>query len=158
MRDAGLDAEQQYTHAFLSHLEAQTDLDEQEYTNDDLKHDLNWMILHGPYGNFSGEAYPFINRIPFATWEIPIIRSATPNVPCFLVYGIVHDLVVEVSIYMTQTYRNVIGIAVPLTPDRSTTFHTINIDTLEKFLESYFDKTPITVVLDDSDGCDTEAN
>ena len=81
--------------------------------------------------------------------------------PCILVYGIVHDLVVRASIYLTQ-YRNVIGIDVPQTPDLTASLYTIHIDTVAKFLTEYFDKTPnvtqpITVVLDNSDGSDTEA-
>ena len=68
----------------------------------------------------------------------------------------VHDLVVRASIYVTQ-YRNVIGIDVPQTPDKSASLYTIHIDTVAKFLKEYFDKTPITVVLDNSDGSDTEA-
>ncbi len=82
--------------------------------------------------------------------------STMVNGMCILVYGIVHDLVVRASIYLTQ-YRNVIGIDVPQTPDKSATFYTIHIDTVAKFLKEYFDKTPITVVLDNSDGSDTEA-
>ena len=76
--------------------------------------------------------------------------------PCILVYGIMHDLVVRTSIYLTQ-YRNVIGINVPQTPDKSATFYTIHIDTIAKFLKEYFDKSPITVVLYNSDGSDTVA-
>ena len=45
----------------------------------------------------------------------------------------------------------------PQTPDKSATLYTIHIDTVAKFLKEYFDKTPIIVVLDNSDGSDTEA-
>ena len=78
------------------------------------------------------------------------------NLPDIYVYGLVHDFVVRVSIYLTQ-YRNVIRIDVPQTPDIAATLYTIHIDTVAKFLKEYFDKTPITVVLDNSDGSDTEA-
>ena len=78
------------------------------------------------------------------------------NRPDIYVYGLVHDFVVRVSIYLTQ-YRNVIRIDVPQTPDKSATLYTININNVAKFLKEYFDKTPITVVLDNSDGSDTEA-
>ena len=45
----------------------------------------------------------------------------------------------------------------PQTPDKSATLYTIHIDIVAKFLKEYFDKTPITVVLDDSDGSDIDA-
>jgi hypothetical protein len=156
-RSAGLNAEKLYTVEVLRQMEEQTDLGEPDFTHNDLEHDISLTIENDSNGNFSRDAFQSIRRIPIAKREIPIIQSGTTNVPCILVYGIVHDLVVQVSIYMTQTYRNVIGIDVPLTPERSATFYTIELDTVDKFLQEYFDKTPITVELDDSDGSDTEA-
>ena len=147
-------------------MEMESDLEEPDFTHNDLVHDVDWIIANDSNGDFSRDACQFIRRIPVAKREIPIIRTRNIsgwnvhdgewNVPCILVYGIVHDLVVRASIYLTQ-YRNVIGIDVPQTPDKSATFYTIHIDTVAKFLKEYFDKTPITVVLDNSDGSDTEA-
>ncbi len=60
-----------------------------------------------------------------------------------LVYGIVHDLVVQVSIYVAK-YQNVIGFHAQQTFEQSATSYTIHIDMVAKFLKEYFDKTPIT--------------
>ena len=128
-----------------------------------MEHDVDWIIVKDSNGDFSQDKCQIIRRMPV---EIPTIRTRNRsgwnvhdggwNVPCILVYGIVHDLVVRASIYLTQ-YRNVIGIDVPQTPDISATLYTIHIDTVAKFLKEHFDKTPITVVLDNSDGSDAEA-
>ena len=147
-------------------MEKGSHLEKPETTQNDLEHDIDWIIANVSNGDFSRDACQFIRMIPVATREIPIIGTRSTlgwnvhdggwNVPCILVYGIVHDLVVRASIYLTQ-YRNVIGIDVPQTPDKSATLYTIHIDTVAKFLKEYFDKTPINVVLDNSDGSDTEA-
>ena len=124
-------------------------------THNDLEQVVNWIIANESNGDFSRDAWQFITRFPINKREIPIIRTNV-SYPCILVYGIVHDLIVRASIYLTQ-YRNVIGIDVPQTPDKSATLYTIDINTVAKFLKEYFDKTPITVFLDNSDGSDTEA-
>jgi len=131
-----------------------------------VEHDVELIIAKESNGDFSQDECQIRRRMPVATREIPTIRTrnrsgwnfhdAKWNWPCIHVYGLVHDLVVRVNIYLTQ-YRNVIGIDVPQTPDKSATLNTIHIDTVAKFLKEYFDKTPITVVLDNSDGSDTEA-
>jgi hypothetical protein len=54
--------------------------------------------------------------------------------PYILVCGIVHDLVLQVSIYMTK-YRNVIGFDVPQTPKQSATSYSIHLDMAGKVQE-----------------------
>jgi hypothetical protein len=164
-RSAGLDAEKLYTEEDLRRMEMESHLEEPETTQNDLEHDVDWIIANDSNGDFSRDACRFIRRIPVAKRDIPIIRTRNIfgwnvhygewNMPCILVYGIVHDLVVRASICLTQ-YWNVIGIDVSQTPDKSASFYTIHIDTVAKFLKEYFDKTPITVFLDNSDGSDTE--
>ena len=140
---------------------------DEKTTHEDLDQVVDWIVANESNGDFSRDAWQFITRIPINKREIPIIRTNV-SYPCILVYGIVHDLIVRASIYLT-TFRNVIGIDVPHTPDKSglcytlhhqhksATLYTNNINNVAKFLKEYFDKTPITVVLDNSDGSDTEA-
>ena len=165
-RSAGLNADHVLTDDDLRHMALFSHLNEPETSQDDVEHDVELIIAKDSNGDFSQDESQIIRRMPVATREIPTIRTRNKsgwnvhdgesNWPCIHVYGIVHDLVVRVSIYLTQ-YRNVIGIDVPQTPDLTVSLYTIHIDTVAKFLKEYFDKTPITVVLDNSDGSDTEA-
>jgi hypothetical protein len=170
-RSAGLNAGHVLTDDDLRHMELFSHLDEPETSQYDVEHDVELIIAQDSNGDFSQDECQIIRRMPVATREILTIRTSNRsgwnfhdgkwNLPCIHVYGLVHDLVVRVSIYLTQ-YRNVIGIDVPQTPDLTASLYTIHIDTVAKFLTEYFDKTPnvtqpITVVLDNSDGSDTEA-
>ena len=162
-RSVGLNADHILTDDDLRHIELGSHLDEPETTQDDVEHDVELIIAKDSNGDFSQDECQIIRRMPVATREIPTIRTrnrsgwnfhdAKWNWPCIHVYGLVHDLVVRVNIYLTQ-YRNVIGIDVPQTPDKSATLYTIHIDTVAKFLKEYFDKTPITVALDNDDNDD----
>ena len=113
-------------------MEMESDLEEPDFTHNDLEHDVDWITANDSNGDFSRDACQFIRRIPVAKREIPIIWTRNRsgwnvhdgewNVPCILVYGIVHDLVVRASIYLTQ-YRNVIRLLINLlhsTPSTST--------------------------------------
>ena len=96
-------------------MEMGSHLEEPETTQNDLEQDVEWIIANDSNGDFSRDACQFIRRIPVAAREIPIIRTRNTfgwnvhdggwNVPCILVYEIVHDLDVRASIYLTQ-YRH----------------------------------------------------
>ena len=156
-RSAGLNPDHVLTDDDLRHMELGSLLNEPATTQEDVEHDVELIIANDSNGDFSQDECQIRRRTPVATREITTIWTRNRlNRPCIHVYGLVHDFVVRVSIYLTQ-YRNVIRIDVPQTPDIAATLYTIHIDTVAKFLKEYFDKTPITVVLDNSDGSDTEA-
>ena len=153
-RSAGFDADKQFTHEDLRRMENDAK-SQAETTHEEVDEVVEWIIANESNGDFSRDASQFMTRIPIKKREIEIIRTNVAY-PCILVYGIVHDLIVRASIYLT-TFRNVIGIDVPQTPE-NLLHSTPSTSTLSpNFLKEYFDKTPITVVLDNSDGSDTEA-
>ncbi len=94
-------------------MEMESDREEPDFTHNDLEHDVDWIIANDSNGDHSRDACQFIRRIPVAKREIPIFRTRNIsgrnvhdgewNVPCILVYGIVHDLVVRASIYLIGT-------------------------------------------------------
>jgi len=165
-RSAGFDSDKKFTPEDLRRMEI--DAKSAETTIEEMDEFVDWIIANESNGDFSRDAWELMDRIPIMNRRIGIIRT-NAGYPCILVCGIVRDLIAQVCIYLT-TYRNVIGISVPHTPDKSglclqnhpqhksAELYTNNINNVAKFLKEYFDKTPITVVLDNSDGSDTEAN
>ena len=70
------------------------------------------------------------------------------------IYGKVHDLVVCVEFYHMMD-ANFITLWSPKSPHEDFS-RTVDIDSLARFLKEYFDKTPITIVLDATDSDDAE--
>jgi hypothetical protein len=96
-RSAGLDADKLFTEEDLRRMEMDA-----MTTHNDLEQVVNWIIANESNGDFSRDAWQFITRIPINKREIPIIRTRNIFVPCILVYGIVHDLIVRESIYLKR--------------------------------------------------------
>ena len=70
------------------------------------------------------------------------------------IYGKVHDLVVCVAFYQEMD-TNLITLWAPKGPHEHFS-RTVDIDSFARFLKEYFDKTPITIVLDATNSDDTE--
>jgi hypothetical protein len=165
-RSAGFDSDKKFTPEDLRRMEI--DAKSAETTIEEMDEFVDWIIANESNGDFSRDAWELMDRIPIMNRRIAIMRT-NAGYPSILVCGIVSGLIAQVCIYLT-TYQNVIGISVPHTPDKSglclqnhpqhksAELYTNNINNVAKFLKEYFDKTPITVVLDNSDGSDTEAN
>ena len=126
-RSVGLNADHILTDDDLRHIELGSHLDEPETTQDDVEHDVELIIAKDSNGDFSQDECQIRRRTPVATRKITTIwsRKNRLNRPDIDVYGLVHDFVVRVSIYLTQ-YRNVIGIDVPQTPDLTASLYTIH--------------------------------
>ena len=95
-RSAGIDADKRFAEEDLRRPR------NEKTTHEDLDQNVDWIIANESNGDFSRDAWQFITRIPINKREIPIIRTRNIFVPCILVYGIVHDLIVRESIYLKR--------------------------------------------------------
>ena len=115
-RSAGFDADKKFTPEDLRRMENNAK-SQAETTHEEVDEVVEWIIANESNGDFSRDAWELMDRIPIMNRRIGIIRT-NAGYPCILVCGIVRDLIAQVCIYLT-TYRNVIGISVPHTPDKS---------------------------------------
>ena len=106
-------------------------------------------IIHDSRGAFSREESQFTSSLPTLSIGISVFGPVITRI-----YGKVHDLVVCVAFYQEMD-TNFITLWAPMGPHEHFS-RTVDIDSFAKFLKEYFDKTPITIVLDATDGDDTD--
>ena len=63
-RSAGLNADKLYTEEDMRRMEMQSDLEEPDFTHNDLEHNVDWILANDSNGDFSRDACQFMRRIP----------------------------------------------------------------------------------------------